>query len=297
MLSWSSSPTLQKIYQALQEQLQAIDQLRAHLEETLTPFQNHLVAQQHHIERSLEHLESRLTPLRQCVQGETENLARLKAHLEADLPDYFEAFERCLTSQRELVEKANLYIEEQPRPLQTYLEDERQTVETICRDLEGKLDRFLQNLAEQHQILGFVHHAEVNSEYDALSSYLAARQKAFKRYVATFEHRPDEFFAQLDEAAEHYKQLNLDRRSLADKVFEETRLADRKLEEVLPVHEISPREHTEEIATLLRAPVPRLIRIQVESPHPPSTSPASSSALSHNGERHQLSEAVLETGP
>lgn len=285
MFSWSSSPTLQKIYQTLEEKLQAIDQLRAHLEETLAPFQNHLLAQQHHIERSLGHLETRLTPLRQCVQGETENLARVEAHLEADLPDYFEAFERCLASQRELVEKANLYIEEQPRPLQTYLENERQTVETIYRDLERKLACFLKNLAEQQQILSFVRHPEVNSEYDALFSYLGERQKAFKRYVRTFEHRPDEFFAQLDEAAEHYKGLNLDQRSLADKVVEETRLADRKLEEILPI--ISPPEHTEEIATL--------ISIQ-EGPPPPSTSPASSSALPHHGETHQPSEAVLETG-
>lgn len=248
MFSWSSSPALLRIYKALEEYQQTIDQLRAYLEQTLTPFQNHVFAQRRHVERSLEHLESRLTPLRECVQGETENLTRVTAHLETDLPEHFEAFEHCLASQRALLEQANHYMEEQPRPLQTYLEDECKIAEEICSDLGQKFERFLQNLSEQQQTLDLLRHVEVNSEYDALITYLEDRQKAFQRYIRSFEYRPQEFFAQLDEAAQHYKRLNLDHRGLSDRIFEETRMADRRLKDALPIQATSPSEHTEETA-------------------------------------------------
>lgn len=235
VFSWSSSPTLQKICQCLEKQQRVVDQLKRYLEERLAPFQRHVGEHRRHIDQALKHMESRLVPLRQYIQGKTQTLDRVRDHLDSGLRDQFEAFEQFLASQKGLLEQVDHYIAEQPRPLQTYMEDERQAVEMIYRDLEQRLDRFLQNLSAQQQILDFLRHPEVRAEYEALARYLEGRQKALERYSRSSEYRPAELFAQLDEAADHYKRLQLDYSKLSDKVFGETRLADKKLREALPV--------------------------------------------------------------
>ncbi|MFQ5880890.1 MAG: hypothetical protein ACE5I9_00270 [Candidatus Methylomirabilales bacterium] len=245
MFSWSASPALQKIYQGLEEQQRILEQLRRYLEERLSPFQRHIGEQRRHTDQALKHLESRLKPLRQYIQGEEQNVERVMAHLQAGLRNQFEAFEQFLASQKGLLEKANQYIEEQPRPLATYLEDERQAVEMIYRDLEQRLDRFIQNLWEQQKILETLNEPQILSEYEALAEYLEERQKAFERYARSPEYRPAELFALLEEAADRYKHLDPGLHKLFAKVFEETRLADEKLREVLPVPGTSPPQHPE----------------------------------------------------
>ncbi len=242
MFSWSSSPALQKVYQGLEEQQRILDQLKAYLEERLTPFQRHVGEQQQHIDQALRHLESRLVPLRQYIQSEHQNLDGVAAHLETGLRDQFDAFEQFLERHKGLLEEANQYIKEQPRPLQRYLEDERQAVDLIHRDLEQRLDRFLQNLAEQHKILESLREPETISEYEALAEYLEERQKALERHARLPDYRPTEFFAQLEETADRFKHLNLEQKRLFSKVFEETRMADAKLRETLPAPGTSPSE-------------------------------------------------------
>lgn len=234
MFSWSSSPSLQKIYQDLEEQQRIIEQLKRYLEERLTPFQRHLGEQRRNVDQSLKHLESRLKPLRQYIQNEEQNLDRVTAHLQAGLRDQFEAFEQYLASQRALLEKASQYIEEQPRPLQTYLDEERRTVELIYRDLEQRLDRFMQNLREQQKIVESLSEPPVLSEYELLAEYLEERRKAMERYCRSAEYRPAELFAQLEEIADRYKRLDLGQYKVFTRVFEETRLADERLREALP---------------------------------------------------------------
>lgn len=289
MFSWSSSPTLQRIYQGLEEQHRIIDQFKAYLEERLAPLQQHMNEHQRYTGQALKHVESRLKPLRQYVRGGTQDLNRVTAHLEADLKEHFEAFERFLASQRNLLEKANQHIEKQPRPLQTYLEDERKVVEMIYRDIERRLDRFFQNLSDQQQVLDFLHQPGVDSEYDALVRYLEERHKAFQRYVRSFEYRPAELFAQLEEAADHYKRQHQDDRRLSDKVLEETRLADEKLRSALPVPVTSPPEDPEKSPRLPRGTSTKaLFPIQAKKgPRTASSTPAASAP-------HPL-KAVLET--
>jgi ABC-type transporter Mla subunit MlaD len=235
MFAWSSSPALQKIYQDLEEQQRIIEQLKRYLEERLTPFQRHVNEQRRNVDQALKHLESRLKPLRQYIQGEEQNLERVLAHLQAGLRDQFEAFEQYLASQRALLEKASQYIEEQPRPLQTYLEDQRRSVELIYRDLEQRLDRFMQNLWEQQKILESLNEPQALSEYEILAEYLEERRKAMERFCRSAEYRPAELFAQLEEIADRYKRLDLSQHKVFARVFEEARLADERLREALPL--------------------------------------------------------------
>ncbi len=235
MFSWSLSPTLQKIYQGLEEQQRIVEQLKAYLEERLAPFQHHLVEQRRNIDQALRHLESQLKPLRQYIQAETQNLDRVTAYLDGGLREQFEAFEQFLASQKGVLEEANQYIKEQPRPLQQYLENERQAVDLIHWDLEQRLHRFLQNLVEQQEILGSLREPETISEYEALANYLGERQKALERYVRVPDYRPVELFAQLEEVAARHTPLQRDQKVLFARVFEETRLADEKLRQALSV--------------------------------------------------------------
>lgn len=233
MLPWSTSPALQKIYQGLEEQQRIIEQLKLYLEERLVPFHRHMGEHRRHIDHALRNVEGRLKPLRQYIQGEQQNLNRVTVYLESDLRNQFEAFEQFLARQKSFLEEVSQYIEEQPRPFQTYLEDERQVVSTIHRDIEERMDRFLQNLTEQQKILETLREPEVTSEYNALAEYLEERQKILERYVRLPDSRPAELFAQLEDTAERHKRMHPDHKRLFAKVFEEARLADEKLRQAL----------------------------------------------------------------
>lgn len=240
VFSWSSSPSLKKIYQGLEEQQRIIEQLKGYLEERFSPFQRHLGGQRVSTENALKTLERRIKPLRQYLQGETTNLERLMAHLDTGLRDQFEAFEELLASQKDLLDQANQYIEEQPQPFLKYLEDGRQAIEMIYGDLEQRLDVFLQNLAEQQQILDSLREPGLTSKYEALAEYLEERQQALSQFARAVEYQPEELFAQLDEAAERHKPSRQDQDTLFAKVFEQARLADQRLREAMVVPESSP---------------------------------------------------------
>lgn len=236
MYPWSASAPLQKIYQSLEEQRRVIDQLKAYLDERLVPFQCHVGEHQRNVDQALRHLESRLKPLRQYIQGEEQNLERMTVQLNGTLREQFEPFEQLLTRQNDILEQAGRYIEEQPRPLQKYLEDERQAIEIIYHDLvEQRLDRLLQIFSEQLEIIESFRGLEVVSEYQLLREYLEERRKAFERYVRTADFRPAEFFAELEEIAERYKPTEPGQRNLFARVFAQTRLADEKFREALSV--------------------------------------------------------------
>ncbi|MFQ5658406.1 MAG: hypothetical protein ACE5G5_12760, partial [Candidatus Methylomirabilales bacterium] len=235
MFSWSASPALQKIFQGLEDQQQVIDQLKRYLEERLTPFQRHIAEQRRNTELSLKHLESRIKPLRQYIQGEGQNLERIVSHMHAGLREQFENFDQYLRRHKGLLEEAHQYIEEQPRPLRIYLEDQRQAIEMIYADLEERLDRFIQNLWEQQKILESLTDPQILSEYETLAEYLEERQKALERYSRSPEYRPQELFEELDEISDRYQKLDPTRNKLFGKVFEDTRIADEKLRAILPL--------------------------------------------------------------
>ena len=231
--SWSSSPALQKIFHGLEEQQRMVEQLKRYLEERLTPFQRHAGEHQRHIDQALRQLENRLKPFRKYVQVETQNMEGMKSNLDSGLRDQFEAFEQFLSSQQAVLEAANQFIADQPGPLHTYVEKERQALEIIYRDLEERLGRFLENLTEQQKIVESLCEQEVITEYEAMAEYLEQRQKAFERYVRLPDYRPAELFSQLEEAADHYKGVQADQNKIFAKIFEETRLADEKLRQAM----------------------------------------------------------------
>ncbi|MFQ5989506.1 MAG: hypothetical protein ACE5K9_06295 [Candidatus Methylomirabilales bacterium] len=240
VFSWSSSPTLEKVYHGLTEQQRIIEELKRYLEERLTPFQRYLGWQRVSVDNALKTLERRLKPLRQYIQGETTNLERVSNHLEAGLREQFEAFEELLASQRDFLEQANRYIEGQPQPFLKYVEDGRRGIEMIYGALQQRLDAFLQNLGEQQQILDSLREPALISEYDALAEYLEERQKALAQFARAVEYRPTELFSQLDEAAERHKPPRQDQNTLFARVFEQARLADQRFREAITVPEPSP---------------------------------------------------------
>lgn len=230
MLSWSSSPPLKKIRHVLEEQRGILDQLKAYLEVRLAPFQRHVGEQRRNVYQVLRRVEGRLVPVREYFQGVDRNLDRGTANLKADLG---EVFEHYLLLYKDLLEETNQRIEGECLPLQTYLEDERQAVETVHRDLEQKLDRLIQNLVEQQKILESLREPEVMAEYDALAEYLEERQKVLERYVRFPGYRAEDLFAQLAEVADRHNRLLREQGGLVTRVLEEIHLADRKLRQSL----------------------------------------------------------------
>ncbi len=263
VFSGSSPPPLKKIYQGLEDQQRIIEQLKGYLEERISPFQRHLGGQRVSVENALKSLERRINPLRQYLQAERTNLERLNAHLGTGLQDQFEAFEELLTSQKDLLDQANQYIEVQPQPFLKYLEDGRQAIEMIYGDLEQRLDVFLQNLAEQQQILDSLREPGLTSKYEALAEYLEERQQALAQFARAVEYQPEELFAQLDEVAERHKPSHQDQDTLFAKVFEQARLADQRLREAMVVPESSSPNRVQ-VVSINRA----VLKDSVSADHP-----------------------------
>ena len=230
MLLWSSSPPLKKIRHVLEKQQGILDQLKACLEVRLAPFQRHLGEQRRNVYQVLRQLEGRLVPVREYFQRANRNVEQMAADLKAHLGGVYEHY---LLLYRDLSEETNQRIEGECLSLQTYLEDERQAVDAIHRDLEQKLDRLIQNLSEQQKILESLREPEVISEYKGLAEYLEERQKVLERYVRFPGYRPEGLFAHLAEVADRHKRLQPEQLKLFAKVLEKTRLADRKLRESL----------------------------------------------------------------
>ncbi len=242
MVSWSASPSLEKISREFEEQLRAIDEVRRYLEDRVSPFQRHLAKQRRNADQALKQLEARVRPLRQYLEGQEQNLGRVSQHLSAELRNQFDAFGRFLADQQRILELATHYLDDQPRPLQRYYEDQQRIVELVYKEIEEKLEPFGRFLKEQQRVLEAIAAPQVLEEFEALAGYLQDRERAFERFSLSPDHRPADLFAELDEIYTKYKSAQTGTQRLVMMVLEQTRLSDDRLREALRP---SPREMTD----------------------------------------------------
>ena len=241
-LVWSASPSLERIHREFDEQLRLIEEAKRLLEERLAPFQRHLWEQRRNVDQALKQLEARIKPLRQYLEGQEHNLERVGMHLSTELKDQFDAFDKFLSDQRQILERAHRYLEEQPRPLAHYLEDQQRAIEHVFRDLEERLEPFGRYLKEQQKLLEAMADSRIAEEFEALASYCSERQAALERYASAAEYRPQALFAELDAIYQKYKTQDGGKSKLLTRVLEQTRQADLRLQDALrPL----PREREE----------------------------------------------------
>jgi hypothetical protein len=241
-LTWAASPSLERIHRELDEQIRTIEEAKRLLEERLGPFQRHMWEQRRNVDQALKQIEARIKPLRQYLEGQENNLERVGMHLKTELTNQFDTFEKFLAEQRQILERAQRYLEEQPRPMAQYLEDQQRAIEHIFRDLEEKLEPFGRYLKEQQKLLETLADARVTEEFDALSTYCGERQAALERYANAAEYRPQTLFTELDGIYQKYKALDGSKNKLLGRVLEQTRQADMRLQDSLkPL----PREREE----------------------------------------------------
>ena len=230
---WSVSPSLERIRQELDEQAAIIAEAKRLLEERLTPFQRHLMAQRRHVGQCLTQLDARLTPLRQFLEGQGGNLERVGAHLSGGLKEQFEDFEAFLAEQRQTLARANRYLDEQPLPLGRYLEDEQGAIEQIFRDLEESFEPLGRYLKEQQRLLAAMTAAPVAEEFGLLASFCEERHAALGRYAAAGEYRPQALFAELEGIYRKYAAQDGGKSKRLARLLEQTRQADLRLRESL----------------------------------------------------------------
>ena len=230
---WSTSPSLERIYQELDEQVRVIEEAKRLLEERLAPFQRHLLEQRRNVDQCLKQLDARVKPLRQYLEGQGSNLERVGMHLNVDLKEQFEDFERFLGEQRQVLERANRYLDEQPRPLAQYLEDEQRAVEQVFRDLEERLEPLSRQLKEQQRLLATMTEPRVIEEFDLLAGYCGERHAALERYATATEYRPQTLFADLDGIYQKYKAQEGGKSKLLARLLEQGRQADLRLQDAL----------------------------------------------------------------
>jgi hypothetical protein len=230
---WSSSPSLERIYQELDDQVRVVEDAKRLLEERLAPFQRHLLEQRRNLDQALKQLDTRIKPLRQYLEGQTHNLERVATHLTAELKDQFDTFEKFLGEQRQVLERANRYLDEQPRPLAQYLEDEQRTVEHIFRDLDERLEPLGRLIKEQQKILEAMTEPRVIEEYEAVAQFCAERQAAVERYATASDYRPQVLFGELDTIYQKFKSLDSGKSKLLSRILEQARQADLRLQDAL----------------------------------------------------------------
>ena len=227
---WSTSPSLERIRDELDQQAQVIEDAKRLLEERLSPFQRHLVEQRRHVDQCLKQLDGCLAPLREFLEGQGSNLERVGTHLNGELKEQFEDFQRFLAEQRQALERANLYLDEQPRPLGQYLEDEQRAIEQIFRDLEERFEPLDRSLKEQQRLLAAMTEPRVMEEFNLLASFCEERHAALERYAADTQYRPQRLFAELDGIFRKYTAQDGGKSRLLARLLEQARQADLRLQ-------------------------------------------------------------------
>jgi predicted nucleic acid-binding Zn-ribbon protein len=241
-LTWAASPALERVQRELDEQVRTIEEAKRLLEERLSPLQRHLWEQRRNVDQALKLLEARIKPLRQYIAGEESNLQRVGTVLKTELTDQFEAFEKILTEQRQILERAQRYLEEQPRPLAQFLEDQQRAIEHVFHDVEEKFEPFGRYLKEQQKLIEALAEPRLTEEFDTLAGYCGERQAALERYATAAEYRPQVLFAELDDIYQKYKMQDAGKSKLLGRVLEQTRQADLRLQDALrPLPREEPR--------------------------------------------------------
>ncbi len=230
---WSISPSLERIRQELDEQAGIIADAKRVLEARLAPFQRHLMEQRRRVDQCLKQLETRLKPLRQFLEGQGSNLERVGAHLSGDLREQFEDFQDFLAEQRQTLERANRYLDEQPLPLGRYLEDEQRAIDHIFRDLEESFEPLGRYLQEQHRLLAAITAPPVTEEFGLLASFCEERHAALERFAAAGDYRPQALFAELEGIHRTYTAQDGGKSKRLARLLEQTRQADLRLRESL----------------------------------------------------------------
>ena len=252
MSVWSASPSLERVRHEFDEQVRIIEEAKRLLEERLAPFQRHLLEQRRNVDQCLKQLDARLKPLRQYLEGQGSNLERVGTHLNTELKNQFDDFDRFLGDQRQILERASRYLDDQPRPLAQYLEDEQRAIEQVFRDLEEKLEPLGRYLKEQQKLLEAMTEPRVTEEFNLLASYCGERHAALERYASAGGYRPQALFAALDEIYQKYRTQEGGRNKLMARLLEQTRQADIRLQESL---KLLPREQED----------PRPVRLEAAS--------------------------------
>jgi hypothetical protein len=237
---WNVSPSLERIYQEFDEQIRMIEEAKRLLEERLAPFQRHMLEQRRNVDQCLKLLDGRIKPLRQYLEGQEHNLERVGMHINTELRDQFDSFQKFLGEQRQILERASRYLDEQPRPLAQYLEDEQRAVEHVFRDLEEKLEPFGRFLKEQQKLLEAMTEPRITEEFEALAHYCSERHAALERYSSTPDYRPQNLFVELDAIYQKHKAQDGGKSKLLSRVLEQTRQADLRLQDALKP--LPPRE-------------------------------------------------------
>jgi len=240
MSLWNASPSLERIYQEFDEQIRLIEEAKRLLEERLAPFQRHMLEQRRNVDQCLKQLDGRIKPLRQYLEGQEHNLERVGMHLNTELREQFDSFQKFLGEQRQILERASRYLDEQPRPLAQYLEDEQHAVEQVFRDLEEKLEPLGRYLKEQQKLLETMADPRVTEEFESLSRYCNERHAALERYSSSPDYRPQNLFAELDSVYQKHKAQDGGKSKLLGRVLEQTRQADLRLMDALKA--LPPRE-------------------------------------------------------
>lgn len=230
---WSASRCLERLQQQFDEQIHVIEGARRLLLDRLAPFHQHLKELRRTVDQAMRQVEVYLKPLRQYLEVQLDSLERIGRQQTLELKGDFDLIDGFLADQRQVLEEAHRYLEEQQRLLSQYLEDQHRAIEEVFWDLEERLEPFGRSLKDQQKLLEAIAAPEAMEAFRALGGYCRERQGALNRFAAASVYRPQDLFAELQESYEKYQTLLGGQSDLISRVLEQTRKADLGLRDAL----------------------------------------------------------------
>ena len=172
----SYSQRIQRLVQYFSAQTELLDEMRAQVEEEISPVLDLLKDQERTMARLLLNLDQQLEPLSQYAASEEENLQSLEQQLSGEESGFVAGqFQTYLAQQRARIDETRQRIDDQRAPFLAFGDDQRETVEVALSRFDVDIDALEQNLAAQRKVMMRMLDAMRSESFTTLRSFLADR--------------------------------------------------------------------------------------------------------------------------
>lgn len=173
----AQSQRIQRLVQYFSAQTELLSEMRAQVDEEVSPILDLLQKQELTMQQLLLNLDRQLEPLNEYATSEEANLRSLEQQLAGEESEFVASqFHTYLAQQRARIDETRQRIEDQRAPFVAFGDDQRETVEVALSRFDVDIDALEQNLAEQRKVMMRMLDAMRSESFSTLRSFLADRE-------------------------------------------------------------------------------------------------------------------------
>lgn len=187
----SQSQRIQRLMQYFSAQSGLLSEMRAQVEEEVSPILDLLQNQERTMQQLLLNLDQQLEPLSQYASSEETNLRSLEQQLAGEESEFVAGqFHTYLAQQRARIEETRQRIEDQRAPFLAFGDDQRETVEVALSRFDVDIDALEQNLSEQRKVMMRMLDAMRSESFTTLRAFLIDRETELSELVQSGSAHP-----------------------------------------------------------------------------------------------------------